>query len=192
MNTKNMKLFLAITLLVGLPASFAAGKWYWSSQSFVHTVVVDGNIDAKCNFIPAEALAGAPSYNSIETCDNLIQLVEDGDYYLWFILSPDSDATDVYIRVMVSPPEGGSCTATVETQTYNVGSGSVAPVLVDNINCDGVDSVQIERGGDPQWILGSTFGSEYRMIRVKLMFDNSMLSAGSYEYFCRVEIGDSV
>ena len=79
----------------------------------------------------------------------------------------------------------------METQTYSVGSGSVAPILLDNIATDGVDSVKIERGGDPRWILGSNYGSDYRLIRVKLVFDNSMLVAGSHEYFVRVEIGDS-
>ena len=191
METKTIKLVLTLVLIIGLPVSFVAGNWYWSSQNFTHTVIIGGNIDAKTNFLPSIELASAPSYNALPTSDNLIQLTEDGDYYLWFLLSPESDASDVYIRVMVSPPPGGRCTGTVETQTYNVGSGSVAPVLLDNIVCDGVDSVQIERGGDPRWILGSTFGVEYRLIRVKLVFDNSLLAAGSYEYFIRVEIGDS-
>jgi len=180
---------LAAILL--LPAGYALGIWMWTSQNFTHIVVIDGSIDAKTNFIPAEALASAPSYEELATVDELVQLSEGGAYYLWIILSPDSDVAAVYIRVMASCPDGGSVTGSVETQTYGVGSGSVEPVLVDSIVCDGVDSVQIERGGDPRWILGSRWGVEYRFIRVRLVFDNSVLGAGVYEYHVRVELGNT-
>jgi len=183
---------IALAALLLLPTGYALGAWRWSSQNFTHVVVVAGTIDAKTNFIPAEAFISAPSYDDIVITDNLIQLTENGGYYLWIILSPESDASDVYIRVMVSCPVGGSVTGAIETQTYSVGSGSVTPVLLDNIVCDGVDSVRIERGGDPRWVLGSSWGVEYRFIRVKLVFDNSLLGAGSYEYFVRVELGDTL
>ena len=183
---------IALAVLLLLPTGYVLGAWRWSSQNFTHVVVVAGTIDAKTNFIPAETFISAPSYDDIVITDNLIQLTENGGYYLWIILSPESDASDVYIRVMVSCPVGGRVTGAIETQTYSVGSGSVTPVLLDNIVCDGVDSVRIERGGDPRWVLGSSWGVEYRFIRVKLVFDNSLLGAGSYEYFVRVELGDTL
>ena len=80
METRTLKIAFLAALLIGLPVAFVAGNWYWSSQNFTHTVVVDGNIDAKTNFIPADALATGPSYVDLVTSDNLIQLVEDGDY----------------------------------------------------------------------------------------------------------------